>query len=54
MMDDRPLPETSQVKSARRRRMSVVVLPYRQRIGIGLVIIGSMVIFGGLAVRVFN
>jgi hypothetical protein len=53
-MDDRPLPETSQVKSARRRRISLVVLPYRQRIGIGLVIIVMMVIFGCLAMAVFN
>jgi hypothetical protein len=54
MMDDRPLAETSQGKSARRRRMSLVVLAYGQRIGIGFVIIVMMVIFGCLTMGVFN
>jgi hypothetical protein len=34
--------------------MSLVVLPYRLRIGIGIVIIVLLIIFGGLAVGVFN
>jgi hypothetical protein len=34
--------------------VSLVVLPYRQRIGIGLVIIASLIFFGGLAMGVFN
>jgi hypothetical protein len=34
--------------------MSLIVLPYRQRIGIGVVIIVLLIMFGGLAAGVFN
>jgi hypothetical protein len=54
MGDHGELPESGIGQSARRRRVSLVVLPYRQRIGIGLVIIVLLIIFGGLAMGVFN
>jgi hypothetical protein len=47
-------PKSSVGQSAPRRTMSLVVLPYRLRIGIGIVIIVLLIIFGGLAVGVFN
>jgi hypothetical protein len=54
MRDDRPLPETYQEQPVRRRRrLSLVVLPYWQRILIGMVIIVLLIIFGGLAVGIF-
>jgi hypothetical protein len=54
-MDDLGGPqETSRWQPPRGRRMSPVVLPYRQRIGIGLVMIVLLIIFGGLVVGVFD
>jgi hypothetical protein len=54
MGDHGAAPESSIGQSGRRRNVSLVVLPYRQRIGIGLVIIVLLIIFGGLAMGVFN
>ena len=53
MEDDGGSSETYEEQISRRRRMSSVVLPYRQRIGIGLVIISLLILFGGLVVRGF-
>ena len=54
MEDDRPFAETYHEQPVRWRRVSPVVLPYEQRIGIGLVIIVLLLILGGLAVGVFD
>jgi len=55
MRDNRPLPETYHGQPGRRRRrLSLVVLPYWQRILIGLVIIVLLIILGGLAVGIFD
>ena len=54
MGDDRALPETYQEQPVHWRRVSPVVLPYGQRICIGLVVIVLLIIFGGLVVGVFD
>jgi hypothetical protein len=54
MKDDGGSPETYEEQIARQRKaMSPVALSCRQRIGIGLVIIVVLVLFGGLTVGGF-
>jgi hypothetical protein len=54
MEDDGGSPETCEEQIAHRgKAMSPVVLSYWQRIGIGLVIIALLLVFGGLTVGGF-
>ena len=53
MKDDGGSSGICEEKIARRRRMSLVVLPYQQRIGIGLVIIVLLIVCGCLTVGIF-
>jgi hypothetical protein len=54
MEDDAVSSETYEEQIAHRREaMSPIILSYRQRIGIGLVIVVLLLAFGGLTVRIF-
>jgi len=54
MENDGGSPETYEEQIARRgKAMSSVVLSYPQRIGIGLVVIILLIVFGGLTVGGF-
>ena len=55
MEDDKRPPETYRAQIARRRaQASLVVLPYWQRIGVGLVVLILLIVFGGLAAGFFD
>jgi hypothetical protein len=55
MEDDKEQPETYKAQIARRRaQASLVVLPYRQRIGVGVVVLILLMVFGGLAAGFFD
>ena len=55
MEDERGLPETYRAQIARRRtHASLVVLPYWERLGVGLVVLILLIVFGGLATGFFD
>jgi hypothetical protein len=54
MEDDKGPSETYRAQIARRRARASVVLPYWQRIGVGLAVLILLIVFGGLVSGFFD